>query len=150
MKQLLESIGKVPVLCAAAAPGFIVPRLQALIMNEAARMVEEGVATAQDIDRATRYGLGLRFAAIGVIEFIDFGGNDFLYHASRYLSQTLSAQRYTAPAIVDRLMHEGNVGLKSGQGFYDYRDRDQTAYRKDVLSRTLSMLRHVGLQRPPR
>jgi len=149
LRSLLEDIGKVPVLCA-PAPGYIVPRLQALIMNEAARMVEEGVATPGDIDKATRFGLGLRFAALGVIEFIDFGGNDILYHASRYLSQTLSPERYTAPAIVDRLMHEGKIGLKAGQGFYDYRDRDVAAYRKDVLARTLGMLRHAGLHRPPR
>jgi 3-hydroxybutyryl-CoA dehydrogenase len=68
-KSLMESIGKVPVVCG-ATPGYIVPRLQALMMNEAARMVEEGAATAEDIDKATRYGLGLRFAAIGVVEFI--------------------------------------------------------------------------------
>ncbi len=149
LRALLEDIGKVPVLCG-PAPGYIVPRLQALIMNEAARMVEEGVATAEDIDKATRYGLGLRFAAMGVIEFIDFGGNDILYYASRYLSERLSRERYTAPAIVDRLMHEGRIGLKTGEGFYDYRDRDVSAYRKDVLARTLGMLKHVGLHRPPR
>jgi 3-hydroxybutyryl-CoA dehydrogenase len=149
LRSLLEDIGKVPVLCG-PAPGYIVPRLQALIMNEAARMVEEGVATAEDIDKATRYGLGLRFAAIGVIEFIDFGGNDILYYASRYLSQAVSRERYTAPAIVDRLMHEGRIGLRAGEGFYDYRNRDVTAYRKDVLARTLAMLRHAGLHRPPR
>lgn len=149
LRTLLEDIGKVPVLCG-PAPGYIVPRLQALIMNEAARMVEEGVATAEDIDKATRYGLGLRFAAMGVIEFIDFGGNDILYYASRYLSERLSRERYTAPAIVDRLMHEGKIGLKTGEGFYDYRDRDVAAYRKDVLARTLGMLKHAGLHRPPR
>ena len=58
---LLESIGKVPVLCK-PAPGFIVPRLQSLVMNEAARMVEDGVATAEAIDRAVRYGFGFRYA----------------------------------------------------------------------------------------
>ena len=72
---MLEGIGKLPVVCG-VAPGYIVPRLQALIMNEAARMIEEGVASAEEIDRATAYGLGLRFAAIGVVEFIDFGGAD--------------------------------------------------------------------------
>jgi 3-hydroxybutyryl-CoA dehydrogenase len=149
LRALLEDIGKVPVLCG-PAPGYIVPRLQALIMNEAARMVEEGVASAEDIDKATRCGLGLRFAAMGVIEFIDFGGNDILYYASRYLSQTLSRERYTAPGIVDRLMREGRIGLKTGEGFYDYRGRDLTAYRKDVLARTLGMLKHAGLHRPPR
>jgi 3-hydroxybutyryl-CoA dehydrogenase len=149
LRALLEDIGKVAVLCG-PAPGYIVPRLQALIMNEAARMVEEGVASPADIDKATRYGLGLRFAAMGVIEFIDFGGNDILYYASRYLSERLSRERYTAPAIVDRLMQEGRIGLKAGEGFYDYRDRDVSAYRKDVLARTLGMLRHAGLHRPPR
>lgn len=149
LRSMLEDVGKVPVVCG-PAPGYIVPRLQALIMNEAARMVDEGVATAEEIDRATRYGLGLRFAAIGVVEFIDFGGNDILYHASRYLARTLSPERYTAPAIVDRLMAEGRNGLRDGEGFFDYRERDVAAYRKDVLSRTLAMLRHAGLQRPPR
>ena len=53
VKALLESVGKVPVVCA-ARPGYIVPRIQALAMNEAARMVEEGVASAEDIDKATK------------------------------------------------------------------------------------------------
>ncbi|MFO1319346.1 MAG: 3-hydroxyacyl-CoA dehydrogenase NAD-binding domain-containing protein, partial [Burkholderiales bacterium] len=149
LKAILEDIGKVPVVCA-TAPGYIVPRLQALIMNEAARMVEEGVASADEIDKATRYGLGLRFASIGVLEFIDFGGNDILYHASRYLSGRLSPERYAAPDIVNRLMAEGRNGLKDGQGFFDYRSRDTAEYRRDVLTRTLGMLRHFGLQQPPR
>ena len=139
LKTLLEEAGKVPVVCG-PTPGFIVPRLQALVMNEAARMVEEGAASAEDIDKATRYGLGLRFSAIGVVEFIDYGGNDILYYASRYLAEQVSAERYTAPEIVQRLMREGHLGLKTGQGFYDYRGRDGRAYRKDVLARTLAAL----------
>ena len=149
LRLLLEDIGKVPVLCA-AAPGYIVPRLQALVMNEAARMVEEGVASPEDIDRATRYGLGLRFAALGVIEFIDYGGNDILFYASRYLAERLSRERFAPPAIVERLMREGRNGLRSGEGFYDYRDRDVQAYRRDALARMLGQLRHAGLYRPPR
>jgi len=139
LKQLLEAAGKVPVVCG-PTPGFIVPRLQALLMNEAARMVEEGAASAEDIDKATRYGLGLRFSAIGVVEFIDYGGNDILYYASRYLAEKVSAERYATPQIVQRLMQEGHLGLKTGQGFYDYRGRDGRAYRKDVLARTLAAL----------
>ena len=68
------------------APGYIVPRIQALAMNEAARMVEEGVASAEDIDKAIKYGFGLRFAVLGMLEFIDYGGGDILYYASRYLT----------------------------------------------------------------
>jgi len=139
LKTLLEEAGKVPVVCG-PTPGFIVPRLQALVMNEAARMVEEGAASPEDIDKATRYGLGLRFSAIGVVEFIDYGGNDILYYASRYLAERVNPGRYTPPEIVQRLMREGNLGLKTGRGFYDYRGRDGRAYRKDVLARTLAAL----------
>jgi len=146
-REFMRSIGKLPVVCG-VAPGYIVPRLQALVMNEAARMVEEGVATAEEIDLATRYGMGLRFAAIGVVEFIDFGGCDILHHASREMSGSIDAARYRAPAIVERMMREGKLGLKSGSGFYDYARRDVPAYRRDVLARTLGMLRHAGLWRP--
>jgi 3-hydroxybutyryl-CoA dehydrogenase len=147
-RQTMESIGKLPVVCG-PAPGYIVPRLQALIMNEAARMVEEGVATAEEIDKATRYGMGLRFAALGVVEFIDFGGCDILHHASREMAGSIDAARYAAPAIVDQMMRDGRLGLKSGSGFYDYEGRDVAAYRRDVLARTLGMLKHAGLWRPP-
>ena len=145
-RALMESIGKLPVLCG-PTPGYIVPRLQALIMNEAARMIEEGAATAEEIDKATRYGLGLRFAALGVVEFIDFGGSDILHHASREMSASIDPHRYAAPAIVGQMVEQGRLGVKSGSGFYDYAGRDIEAYRRDVLARTLGMLRHAGLWR---
>jgi len=147
-KQLMVQIGKLPVVCG-ATPGYIVPRLQALIMNEAARMIEEGVASAEEIDKATRYGLGLRFAALGVVEFIDFGGCDILHHASREMSASIDAARYQAPAILERMIGAGHLGLKTGSGFYNHQGRDVAAYRSDVLLRTLGMLKHAGLWQPP-
>jgi 3-hydroxybutyryl-CoA dehydrogenase len=146
-REFMRSIGKLPVVCG-VAPGYIVPRLQALMMNEAARMVEEGVASAEDIDTATRYGLGLRFAAIGVVEFIDFGGVDILHHASREMAGSIDPSRYEEPAIVAKMMEQGQLGLKTGAGFYDYAGRDVAAYRRDVLHRILGMLRHAGLWQP--
>ena len=147
-RQQLAAIGKLPVVCG-PTPGYIVPRLQALVMNEAARMIEEGAATAEEIDKATRYGLGLRFAALGVVEFIDFGGADILHHASREMSASIDPARYAAPAIVASLVEQGRLGLKTGGGFFDYAGRDVGAYREDVLSRTLAMVRHAGLWQPP-
>jgi 3-hydroxybutyryl-CoA dehydrogenase len=147
-KAWMEAIGKLPVVCG-PAPGYIVPRLQALVMNEAARMVEEGVASAEEIDKATRFGMGLRFAAIGVVEFIDFGGVDILHHASREMSQSIDAQRYAAPPIVGRMVEQGQLGLKSASGFHDYEGRDLGAYRRDVLARVLGLLQHAGLWRAP-
>jgi 3-hydroxybutyryl-CoA dehydrogenase len=148
MKALLDRIGKVPVVCA-AAPGFIVPRIQALAMNEAARLVEEGLATAEDIDKATRYGLGFRYAAMGLLEFIDYGGGDILYYASRSLAAAMGDPRFAAPDIIDRHMREGRIGLKRGIGFYDYAGIDVAAYRRDVLRRLVSQLEHLGLLRQP-
>ena len=148
LKALLESIGKIPVVCA-ARPGYIVPRIQALAMNEAARMVEEGVASAEDIDKAIKYGFGVRFATLGMLEFIDWGGGDILYHASRYLTGALGSDRYAAPEIVERNMAEGRIGLKTAKGFLDYEALDLDAYRRERLAAFVALLRHLGLTRPP-
>jgi 3-hydroxybutyryl-CoA dehydrogenase len=148
VKSLLESIGKVPVVCA-ATPGFIVPRIQALAMNEAARMVEEGVASAEEIDKAIRYGFGFRYAVLGLLEFIDWGGGDILYYASRYLEGALGSDRYRAPDVISNNMRDGRIGLRSGAGFLDYSGLDIDAYREKRLADMVAMLRHFGLARPP-
>jgi len=148
MKALLEGIGKVPVVCA-ATPGFIVPRIQALAMNEAARMVEEGVASAEEIDKAIRYGFGFRYAVLGLLEFIDWGGGDILYYASRYLEGALGSDRYRAPDVISNNMRDGRIGLRTGAGFLDYSGLDVDAYRERRLAAMVDMLRHFGLARPP-
>lgn len=148
LKQLLEGIGKVPVVCA-ARPGYIVPRIQSLAMNEAARMVEEGVAEPAEIDKAIKYGFGFRFAVLGMIEFIDWGGGDILYYASRYLTEALGDRRYAAPEIIERNMREGKIGMKTGQGFFDFAGRDLDAYRLERLAAFAALLKSLGLARPP-
>jgi 3-hydroxybutyryl-CoA dehydrogenase len=148
VKALLEGIGKVPVVCA-ATPGFIVPRIQALAMNEAARMVEEGVASAEDIDKAIRYGFGFRYAVLGLLEFIDWGGGDILYYASRYLEGALGSDRYRAPEIISSNMRDGRIGMRTGAGFLDYSGLDLDAYREQRLAAMVDLLRHFGLARPP-
>src|SRR5438067_8633369 len=148
VKSLLEGIGKVPVVCA-ATPGFIVPRIQALAMNEAARMVEEGVASAEDIDKAIRYGFGFRFAVLGLLEFIDWGGGDILHYASRYLEGALGSERYRSPEVISRNMRDGRIGLRTGAGFLDYSGMDVDAYREQRLAELVNLLRHFGLARPP-
>jgi len=148
VKALLEGIGKVPVVCA-ATPGFIVPRIQALAMNEAARMVEEGVASPEDIDKAIRYGFGFRYAVMGLLEFIDWGGGDILYYASRYLEGALGSDRYRAPDVISRNMANGRIGMRSGAGFLDYAGLDVDAYREQRLATMVDLLRHFGLAKPP-
>ncbi|CAH1687063.1 3-hydroxyacyl-CoA dehydrogenase [Hyphomicrobiales bacterium] len=148
LRGLLEAVGKVPVTCA-PSPGYIVPRIQALAMNEAARMVEEGVATAEELDKAIKYGFGFRFAVLGLLEFIDWGGGDILYYASHYLAKALDDPRHAPPAIVEHNMREGRIGLKTGKGFLDYDNLDLEAYRRDRLKAFAAMLDQYGLKRPP-
>lgn len=148
LKTLLEGIGKVPVVCA-ASPGYIVPRIQALAMNEAARMVEEGVASAEELDKAIKYGFGFRFAVLGMLEFIDWGGGDILHYASQYMTKALGHERYAAPDIIGRNMAEGRIGLRTGSGFLDYDKLDVDAYRNERLQAFVGLLRHFDLARPP-
>ncbi|WP_420962690.1 3-hydroxybutyryl-CoA dehydrogenase [Brucella sp. IR073] len=148
LKKMLETIGKMPVICA-ASPGYIVPRIQTLAMNEAARLVEQGVASAEDIDKATKYGLGFRFAVLGVLEFIDWGGGDTLFYASRDLARELNSPCYASPDIIDSNMAQGRIGLKTKRGFLDYEGMDINAYRDERLKAFVAMLRHLDLVKPP-
>lgn len=144
LRELLQAIGKVPVVCK-SSPGYIVPRIQALAMNEAARLVEEGVASAEDVDTAVRTGFGLRFAVLGLLEFIDWGGGDILYYASKNLAENLDPARFTAPDVIGTNMREARRGLRDGKGFYDYGDRDVAAYRDQRLASFVALLRHRKL-----
>ena len=144
---LLESIGKVPVRCN-ASPGYIVPRLQTVAMNEALRMVEEGVASAEDIDKAVRTGFGIRYATMGFVEFIDWGGVDILYHAGNYLAGKLDP-RFAPPDIVDEKMRGGDLGLKTGMGFYDFGEMDTDAYQREKLATFIRLLQHLELMPKP-
>ena len=141
--DLLESIGKTPVLCA-ASPGYIVPRFQSLIMSEAARMIEEGVATAEDIDRAVRTGFGIRYATMGPVEFIDWGGLDILHYANSYMSKKLG-DRYKNPDIIAEMMEKGHLGMNHGKGFYDFEKMDVDAYKREKLSTFIGLLKHLDL-----
>jgi len=126
------------------APGYIVPRIQALAMNEAARMVEEGVASAADIDTAIRTGFGPRFAVLGLLEFIDWGGCDILYYASTYLAGEIGPRFAPADGVV-RNMNAGRDGVRTGAGFHDYADVDVAAYMRQRLGEFARLLEHLGL-----
>jgi 3-hydroxybutyryl-CoA dehydrogenase len=119
MKSFLEQIGKIPILIK-DSPGFVVPRIQAAAMNEAVRILEEGVASAEDIDTAMKGGFGFRLCVFGLLEFIDLGGLDILYYADQFLYSTFKQEHFRAPQTVQQKMKRGEIGPKTGRGFYDY------------------------------
>jgi 3-hydroxybutyryl-CoA dehydrogenase len=137
---LLESLGKTPVRCG-DSPGFIGPRLQVLLMNEAVRLVEEGVATPEDVDRAFKAGMGFRYASIGLFEFIDWGGVDILYRASRYMTEALGDERFKPARMVEEKMARNELGPKTGRGFFDYAGDRREAFETDKVRALLRRLR---------
>jgi 3-hydroxybutyryl-CoA dehydrogenase len=137
---LLESLGKIPVRCG-DSPGFIGPRLQVLLMNEAVRLVEEGVATPEDVDRAFKAGMGFRYASIGIFEFIDWGGVDILYRASRYMTEATGDERFRPARLVEEKMARNELGPKTGRGFFDYTGDRREAFETDKVRALLRRLR---------
>jgi 3-hydroxybutyryl-CoA dehydrogenase len=138
--QRLERLGKVPVRCA-DSPGFIGPRLQVLLMNEAVRLVEEGVATPEDVDKAFRAGMGFRYASVGIFEFIDWGGVDVLYRASRYMSEAVGDDRFKPARLVEQKMAYNELGPKTGRGFFDYAGERRHTFETDKIRALLRQLK---------
>ncbi|MBI1848509.1 MAG: 3-hydroxyacyl-CoA dehydrogenase [Candidatus Rokubacteria bacterium] len=136
----LEGLGKVPVRCA-DSPGFIGPRLQVLLMNEAVRLVEEGVATPEDVDRAFRAGMGFRYATVGIFEFIDWGGVDILHRASRFMAQALRDERFAPARLVEEKIARNELGPKTGRGFFDYAGDKRETFETAKLRALLRQVR---------
>ena len=99
------------------SPGFATSRLGIVLGNEAMRMLEEGVASAKDIDTAMRLGYG---HPMGPLELSDLVGLDVRASVSAYLQSTLGGEQFRPPAIATRLVAAGDLGKKTGKGFYDW------------------------------
>ena len=118
MRKLVEGLGKQPVVVA-DINGFIINRIQFALLREALHIVDIGAATVEDVDTALKAGMGLRYAALGPFGVADFGGLDTFDHINSYLNAELDDSK-----VGNKRLHEmveaGKLGVKSGQGFYDY------------------------------
>ncbi|HEX6588798.1 MAG TPA: 3-hydroxyacyl-CoA dehydrogenase family protein [Longimicrobiales bacterium] len=111
-----QAIGREPIVVN-DAPGFASSRLGIALGLEAMRMVEEGVASPADIDKAME--LGYRHP-MGPLRLTDLVGLDVRLDIARYLHDKIGGERFRPPAILERLVAEGKLGRKSGHGFYDW------------------------------
>lgn len=139
-------LGKRPVLVRHDVPGFVGNRLQFAVLREALHLLEEGVATAEDIDAAMTAGPGLRYALLGPLRTADLGGLDVFCAISRYLFPKLSAAQ-RPPESLERLVRQGKLGTKTGAGFYRYPKGERErifAVRDAVLPGFLKVLRENG------
>jgi 3-hydroxybutyryl-CoA dehydrogenase len=98
------------------SPGFITTRVNALIGNEAFAMLEAGIASAEDIDKALKLGLN---HPMGPFELVDLVGLDVRLSILEYLHQTLG-EKYRPNRLLKQYVQEGRLGRKSGRGVYDY------------------------------
>ena len=113
---VVQAMGKEPIVVR-DSPGFASSRLGIALGLEAMRMLEEGVASAADIDRAMELGYN---HPMGPLKLTDLVGLDVRLRIADYLHQALGAERFAPPAILRRLVAEGKLGKKSGHGFYDW------------------------------
>lgn len=119
LKQLVDNIGKKSVVVLKDANGFIGNRLQFAVYREALKIVEDGIATVEDVDNAMKYGPGFRYPVLGPFETADLGGLDTFYFISSYLFNELSCAKEPTQ-LQKELMDNKKLGVKSGNGFYDY------------------------------
>jgi len=111
----IEAIGKHSIV-AADVPGFATSRLGLAMGLEAVRMLEDGVASAEDIDRGMELGYGL---PMGPLKLTDVVGLDVRLEIAEYLSGRLG-ERFTPPALLRSMVERGDLGRKSGKGFYEW------------------------------
>ena len=118
MRALVQGLGKQPVVVA-DINGFLINRLQFAMLREALHIVDTGAATVEDVDTALKAGMGLRYAALGPFGVADFGGLDTFDHVNSYLNADLDDSKVGNKRL-HKMVEAGKLGVKSGQGFYDY------------------------------
>jgi 3-hydroxybutyryl-CoA dehydrogenase len=129
---LLSACGKVPVVVKKDRPGQLGNRLQMALVREAVNIVAEGIATAEEVDLAARTGFGLRLPVYGILEHQDVVGLDMGLSIVDYVARDLYNQPQAPPLYHDKVQR-GELGVKSGRGFYDWsaRNADEVKARRD-------------------
>lgn len=117
LKALSKKLSKEPVEVKKDSPGFIVNRIMLPQFIEAIRLVQEGVASYEDIDKAVKLGLNY---PMGPFELQDFAGVDIGYHVMEYFKEEFSENYYAPPLLLKQIVKAGRLGKKTGAGFYDY------------------------------
>ena len=125
----MRSCGNVPVLVRKDKPGFLANRLQHALSREAFAMIDEGVATPEDVDAAVRFGFGFRFLAAGPVMQRDHAGIDVHCAAAATMYPSLSNTTEPALALRERVA-AGRFGMKTGAGFYDWTPETRQAERE--------------------
>lgn len=140
LAEELRCCGKVPVTVKGFKPGFLVNRLQVAMMREALALVGEGVVTPADVDLAVKAAIGFKSAWQGLFETMDFIGLDTVAAACRLILPTLDDTRDVPAVVLDRV-RAGDLGVKTGRGFFDYRGEKAAVVIQRRYAKLIEQLR---------
>lgn len=124
--DLMESIGKTPVVLKKEIKGFIVNRVQVAMLNEAFHLIENGVATAEDIDKAMKGSMGFKWGFCGPMESQDLAGLQTTISMVGNIMEELSTTR-EIPSFLSEMVENNQLGIRSNEGFYKYDDYGENA-----------------------
>ncbi|MFI6825435.1 3-hydroxyacyl-CoA dehydrogenase family protein [Micromonospora sp. NPDC050187] len=116
-RAFAEEVGKTVVVVNRDIAGFVTTRLIAALVVEAVKLVESGVVSAEDLDTACRLGFG---HAMGPLATTDLTGVDVLMHAAKNIYTDTADEKFFPPELLQRMVTAGDLGRKSGKGFYTY------------------------------
>ncbi|WP_129116066.1 3-hydroxyacyl-CoA dehydrogenase family protein [Halegenticoccus tardaugens] len=137
--QFLQKIGKDPVIVKRDVPGFIANRIQSAMAREVWTLLEEGVASPEDIDRAVKGTFGFRLPVLGALEKADYSGLDIHHTVLKELLPDID-RGTSPPDILSALVEEGRFGVKSGCGVYNWNDADLETLIEERDQRLLDLL----------
>jgi 3-hydroxybutyryl-CoA dehydrogenase len=143
VQKILYRLGKTSIVLKKFLPGFIANRLQMAINLEVLNLLDNGYATAEEIDTAVKNSFALRTPLIGVVQRFDFTGMDMMQRALKNKSYQPPQVKGRSEAI-DALVAQGRMGVISGQGFYDYQGRSTEEILRERDLRLLKLREFLG------
>lgn len=137
LHAFMRQCGMVPVLVKKDLPGFLANRLQHALAREAFALIEAGIASAEDVDSAVRFGFGFRFLAAGPVLQRDHAGLEVHCAAGATMYPSLADNKEPSPCLSQRVA-EGKFGMKSGEGFFKWTPesiaQEKQRYQKTLLA----------------
>jgi 3-hydroxybutyryl-CoA dehydrogenase len=140
VEQLFKKIKKQTVKVLKEVPGMVAARIQQGIAREAFSLIEQGVAAPEDVDKALKFGPAFRYATTGQMEVADFGGLDIWLIAGDNLLKVMDNSQCGNP-LMRQKVKEGKLGIKTGEGFYQYKAEEIPAIRKKFAQRLIHQLK---------
>ncbi len=148
--NLMQAIGKSPIICQKEAPGFIVNRLQLVLWREAFNIVQRGIASPQDVDLAVKKSFGRRLGMVGPFELYEYiDGYDLTLQCEKYILPDMNTSNESFPLLLEKV-EKGELGAKSGKGFYEWTPEFTEAWRKRILKGLVEFAKADKKQKVPK